>query len=71
VKGVVVTSVSARSAAAEKGLAPGMVITAVGTQEVATLPEFMAQVRKAGSRPLLLLVRFQRGLQATLAIPPR
>jgi serine protease Do len=71
VKGVVVTSVSARSAAAEKGLAPGMVITAVGTQEVATLPEFMAQVRKAGNRPLLLLVRFQRGQQATLAIPPR
>ncbi len=71
VKGVVVTSVAARSGAAEKGLAPGMVITAVGTQEVATVQEFMAQVRRAGNKPLLLLVRVQRGQQITLAIPPR
>ncbi|MBK8726902.1 MAG: Do family serine endopeptidase [Holophagaceae bacterium] len=71
VKGVVVTSVSARSGAADKGLAPGLVITAVGTQNVASVQEFMAQVRKAGNKPLLVLVRFQRGQQTTLAIPPR
>jgi serine protease Do len=71
VKGVVVTSVAARSGAAEKGLAPGMVITAVGTQDVASVQDFMAQVRKAGNKPLLLLVRLARGQQLTLAIPPR
>ena len=71
VKGVVVTSVAARSGAAEKGLAPGMVVTAVGTQTVGTMQEFLAQVRKAGRKPLLLLVRLQRNQQVTLAIPPR
>jgi serine protease Do len=71
VKGVVVTSVAARSGAAEKGLAPGMVVTAVGTQGVSSLQEFMAQVRRSANKPLLLLVRLPRGQQATLAIPPR
>jgi len=70
-KGVVVTAVSTRSGAAERGLAPGMVISAVGTQSVVGLQEFMAQVRKAAGKPLLVLVKTGRGDQATLAIPPR
>lgn len=71
-KGVVVSFVSVRSEATEKGLREGMVISAVGTQEVEDLAGFYAQVRKAGAKPLLLLVRDGRGnQQATLAIPRR
>jgi serine protease Do len=68
---VVVTSVASRSGAADRGLAPGMVISAVGTQSVAGVQEFMAQVRRAAGKPLLVLVKTGRGDQATLAIPPR
>jgi serine protease Do len=71
VKGVVVTFVSPRSEAADR-LAPGWVVTAVGRQNVASVAEFNAQVRKATGRPLLLLVQAPRGGQsATVAIPPR
>lgn len=71
-KGVVVSFVSVRSDAAEKGLREGMVITAVGTREVEALDSFHAEVRKAGSKPLLLLVKDGRGnQQITLAIPHR
>jgi hypothetical protein len=48
-----------------------MVISAVGTQSVAGVQEFMAQVRRAAGKPLLVLVKTGRGDQATLAIPPR
>jgi serine protease Do len=71
-KGVVVSFVSVRSEAAEKGLREGVVISAVGTKEVEGLADFYAEVRKAGSKPLLLLVRDGRGnQQLTLAIPHR
>ncbi|HJW10113.1 MAG TPA: trypsin-like peptidase domain-containing protein [Holophagaceae bacterium] len=71
VKGVVVTYVSPRSEAADR-LAPGWVVTAVGRQNVATVAEFNAQVRKATGKPLLLLIQGPRGGQsATVAIPPR
>jgi serine protease Do len=71
--GVVVTSVSPRSAAMDKGLRAGFVITAVGTRDVQDLQEFSQEVGKAGGRkPLLILVRAPRSdAQATLAIPPR
>ncbi len=72
VKGVVITFVAARSGAAEKGLQPGLVITAVGPKDVDGLQSFQAEVKKAGGKkPLLLLVRPPRGSAQTIAIPPR
>jgi serine protease Do len=71
-KGVVVTTVDPRSPAADRGMAPGMVITEVGRQPVNTLGEFNAQVKKAGGRTLLLFIQSPNGSQKiTLAIPPR
>jgi serine protease Do len=71
-KGVVVTYVSPRSAAAEKGMAAGFIITAVGTKEVQTPAEFNAQVKKYTGKPLLLVLRSPRGNgQMTMAVPPR
>ena len=71
-KGVVVTSVDPRSPAAERGLAPGMVITEVGRQPVNNLAEFNVQVKKAGGRTLLLFIQAPNGSQkVTLAVPPR
>lgn len=71
--GVVVTSVSPRSAALDKGLRPGFVISAVGTRDIEDLQDFYQEVKKLGGRkPLLILVRAPRSdAQATLAIPPR
>ena len=71
-KGVVVTSVDPRSPAAERGLAPGMIVSEVGRQPVNNLAEFNAQVRKAGGRTLLLFIQSPNGSQrVTLAVPPR
>ena len=71
-KGVVVTSVDARSPAADRSLAPGMIITEVGRQPVNTLGEFNAAVKKAAGRTLLLFIQSPNGNQKlTLAIPPR
>ncbi len=71
-KGVVVTSVDPRSPAADRGLAPGIVITAVGRVPVNSLADFNAQVKKAGGRTLLLYIQSPNGNQkVTLAIPPR
>jgi hypothetical protein len=65
--------VAPRSAAADKGLRAGLVITAVGTQDVQGLPEFLREVRlQGGDKPLLLLVRTPRNdAQSTLAVPRR
>ena len=71
-KGVVVTSVDPRSPAADRGLAPGMIITEVGRQPVNDLAEFNAQVKKAGGRTLLLYIQSPNGSQKiTLPIAPR
>jgi serine protease Do len=72
-KGVMVTYVAPRSPAMEKGLRAGLVITAVGTQEIEGLQDFLREVGQQGAnRPLLLLVRTPRSdAQATLAIPRR
>jgi serine protease Do len=71
-KGVVVTTVDPRSPAAERGLAPGMVITEVGRQTVNNLAEFNTQVKKASGKTLLLFIQSPNGSQkVTLAIPPR
>jgi serine protease Do len=71
--GVVVTSVSPRSPAMEKGLRAGFVITTVGTRDIEDPQDFYQEVRKLGGRkPLVILVRAPRSdAQATLAIPPR
>jgi serine protease Do len=71
-KGVVVTYVSPRSVAAEKGLTAGVVITAVGTKETSNLADFNAQVKKLTGRPLLLVLRSPQGNgQITMAVPQR
>jgi len=71
-KGVVVTTVDPRSPAADRGMAPGMIITEVGRQPVNTLAEFNTQVKKAGGRTLLLYIQSPNGSQkVTLAVPPR
>ncbi len=71
-KGVVVTAVDPRSPAADRGMAPGMIITAVGRVAVNTLAEFNVAVKKAEGRTLLLFVQSPNGNQkVTLAIPPR
>jgi serine protease Do len=71
-KGVVVTTVDPRSPAADRGMAPGMIITEVGRQPVNNLAEFNAQVKKAGGRTLLLYIQSPNGSQkVTLAVPPR
>jgi len=71
-KGVVVTYVSPRSKAIEKGLTPGLLITAVGRKEIENLQDFTAQAKKLAGKPLLLAVKdSRRSFQTTLAIPPR
>jgi len=72
-KGVLVTHVAPRSAAVDKGLRAGLVVSAVGTQEIEGLQDFYLEVGRLGNRkPLLLLVRAPRtDTQSTLAIPPR
>lgn len=71
-QGVIVTYVSPRSVAADKGLAPGVVITAVSTKEIQNLTDFNAQVKRFAGKPLLLVLRSPQGNgQITLAIPPR
>ncbi|MDR3682751.1 MAG: trypsin-like peptidase domain-containing protein [Geothrix sp.] len=71
-KGVVVTSVDPRSPAADRGLAPGMIISEVGRQPVNTLAEFNAQVKKAAGHTLLLYIQSPNGSQKfTLPVAPR
>jgi serine protease Do len=71
-KGVIVTYVSPRSAAAEKGLTEGLIITAVGTKDVQDPVEFNAQVKKFNGKPLLLMLRSPQGEgELTMAIPPK
>ncbi len=72
IKGVVVTSVDPRSPAADRGLAPGMIISEVGRQPVNSLAEFTTQVKKAGGRTLLLYIQSPNGSQKiTMPIAPR
>ncbi len=58
--GLVVMGVDSGSEAADKGLAPGDVITEAGQEAVATLSELRARIaaaKEAGRRSILLLVR--------------
>jgi serine protease Do len=72
VKGVVITYVATRSAATDKGLQPGLVITAVGTREIGNLQEFSQEVKKLSKKPLILQIQIPRSnAQTTVAVPHR
>ena len=71
-KGVVVTFVSARSDAADKGLSAGVIIAAVGTRSVSNVQEFNSEAAKANGKPMLLLIQGPTGPgKGTVAILPR
>ncbi|WP_265500857.1 DegQ family serine endoprotease [Paracoccus beibuensis] len=70
-QGLVITGVDAESAAAEKGLAAGDVITEVNQQPVASVADLEAQIqeaRDAGRRSVLMLIR-RGGEPLFLALP--
>ena len=59
-KGVAITGVDPEGAAADKGLAPGDVITDVNQQKVTTIKELqdrVAEARDAGRKSVLMLIR--------------
>ena len=71
VKGVVVSKVNPGSAAAEKGIQPGMVIDEIGQKEVeqpADVANTVNELRKAGKKSALLRVVDQRGEVRFVAI---
>ncbi len=70
VHGVVVTTVSATSPAAEAGLARGDVIQEVNRRAVSNTQEFSAAVDSAGKNPVLLLVN-RGGTTSYLVIQPQ
>ena len=56
-EGVLVASVDPSSAAAKAGIKAGDVITAVAGKRIATPGEFRREMRSAGSRPTLKIIR--------------
>jgi len=62
-EGILVSSVGAQSPADRAGLKPGMVITEVNRQGVATVAEFKAAVKADPDGSILLLVRTTEGSQ--------
>jgi serine protease Do len=72
VSGVLVTSVSPDSAAAEKQLTPGDVLLEVNQQEVKSPKDVVAKIdeaRKANKKSVLLLVQVQGGDAHFVALP--
>jgi len=72
VSGVLVTSVTPDSTAAEKQLSPGDVLLEVNQQEVRTPKDVVAKVdeaRKGGKKSVLLLVQSQGGDSHFVALP--
>ena len=70
-EGLVITGVDPESAAAEKGLAAGDVITEANQQSVATVADLEARIeeaREAGRRSVLMLIR-RGGEPLFLALP--
>ena len=71
IEGIVITNVDPASAAAGKGLVPGMVITEAGQTPVTSVADFEARVaeaRDAGRKSLLVLVKIADNSQF-LALP--
>ena len=69
--GLVITGVDASSAAAEKGLAAGDIVTEVNQQPVASAAELRARIdeaREAGRRSVLMLIR-REGAPLFVALP--
>lgn len=70
-KGLVVREVDPRGAAADKGLAPGDVITEAGQQSVQTMADLtdrISEAKEAGRKSILLMVRRQ-GEPRFVALP--
>jgi serine protease Do len=68
--GVVVTQVDPNSTAADAGLGRGDVIQEVNHTSVASVEQFRAAVRAAGTMPVLLLVN-RAGVTRYAVIQPR
>ncbi|MFC3630415.1 Do family serine endopeptidase [Paracoccus angustae] len=71
VRGLVIREIDPASEAAEKGLAPGDIITEAGQQPVASIRDLNAridEVREAGRKSLLVLVR-RNGEPRFVALP--
>lgn len=69
--GLVINEVNPESAAAEKGLAPGDVITEMGQQPVATVADLDSRIdeaREAGRKSVLVLIR-RAGEPRFVALP--
>jgi serine protease Do len=72
VKGVVITSVDAASAAADKRLAPGSTIVAIEQEQITAPPDVQRKVdalKKAGKKTALLLVATAEGDMLFVALP--
>ncbi|MFG6083988.1 DegQ family serine endoprotease [Paracoccus litorisediminis] len=70
-QGLVVRDVDPEGAAADKGLAPGDLITEAGQQPVASMADFTARIdeaKKAGRKSILLMVR-REGEPRFVALP--
>ncbi len=64
-KGVVVTSVDPQSAAARSGIRPGVLIMEVNRQQVRNVKEFEQAIEENGGKPILLLIKDERGSHYT------
>ncbi len=72
VSGVLVVSVAQDSAAADKGLSPGDVLTEVNQDEVKTPKDVVAKIeeaRKAGKKSVLLMIVSEGGDEHFVALP--
>lgn len=69
--GVVVSAVTPGSPAAIAGLTPGMLISEVGRQQVASVEEFYAEIQKHQNQERVLLFVHYRGGSQYLTLPLR
>ena len=65
-EGVLVASVDTDSAAGKAGVKAGDVITAVSSKRVGTPAEFSREMRTAGSRPVLRIIRDKQEREITI-----
>ncbi|HHO76232.1 MAG TPA: DegQ family serine endoprotease [Deltaproteobacteria bacterium] len=63
--GVVVTSVSPDSAAARSGIRPGILIKEVNRKQIKNVKDFEKAVSENGDKPILFLVKDERGTHYT------
>jgi S1-C subfamily serine protease len=65
-EGVLVASVDTDSAAGKAGVKAGDIITAVSSKRVGTPAEFSREMRTAGSRPVLRIIRDKQEREITI-----